>query len=384
MDLRTTKLLAWLDARRDDMLDLLCEVVNIDSGSYDKVGVDRVGERLLAFLTDHGVSCRRTSLEKVGDILRFGPEPPCEAGRSTVLLMGHRDTVFGKGEVTRRPFRIEGARAYGPGVADMKGGLVMNAFVMAAFAEVLPSVPLVFLTTGDEEIGSDASRPYIEAEAARAMAVFNAEPGRVSGNVVNGRKGGVTYHFDITGKAAHAGVNFSDGASAISELAWKVVSLDALSQVEEGMTLTVGLADGGTSVNTVAAQAHGELDARFVNRHQREHLIAEIERVLSVSIVPGTSTSYHRQSESLPLAPSPENDALTSRYIATARELGLEISAEFTGGCADSGIASWAGAPTVCATGPVGGKVHTEGEYIETPTLLQRAQVLAATIASMG
>ncbi|MCF8479348.1 MAG: M20 family metallopeptidase [Rhodospirillum sp.] len=384
MDPRTTKLLAWLDARRDDMLDLLREVVNIDSGSYDKAGVDRVGERLLAFLADHGVPCHRTPLEAVGDILRFGPEASQGSGRSTVLLMGHRDTVFGEGEALRRPFHVEGARAHGPGVADMKGGLVMNAFVMAAFAAVVPDVPLVFLTTGDEEIGSEASRPHIEAEAVRAMAVFNAEPGRASGNVVNGRKGGLTYHFDITGKAAHAGVNFSDGASAIGELAWKVVSLDALTRVDEGMTLTVGLVNGGTSVNTVAARAHGELDARFVNRHQREHLIAEIERVLSVSIIPGTRTSYRRRSESLPLAPSPENDALTSRYIATARDLGLDISAEFTGGCADSGITSWAGAPTVCAIGPVGGRVHTEREYIETPTLLQRAQVLAATIASLG
>lgn len=382
IDLRA-EVLGWLDARRDAMLDLLRALVDTDSGSYDKAGVDAVGERLEAFLAGHGVACRRTRLEAVGDIFRFGPETSAETERPNLLLMGHRDTVFGKGEAARRPFRVEGGRACGPGVADMKGGLVMNAFVTAAFAALAPEMPVVFLTTGDEEIGSEASRPFIEAEARRARAVFNAEPGRANGNVVGGRKGGFTYHFDVAGKAAHAGANFAEGASAISELAHKIAALDALVRVEDGVTLTVGLVSGGTSVNTIAPDAHGEVDVRFVTRAQREQLIEDIERIFSTPHVAGTRTAFLRQSESLPLAPSPENAALTRRYLDAARGLGADIAAEFTGGCADSGIASWAGAPTVCATGPVGGKVHTADEYIETATLALRARILAVTICSL-
>ena len=148
------------------------------------------------------------------------------------MLMGHRDTVFPKGEPTRRPFRIENGNAYGPGVADMKAGLVMNAFVLAAFQKFGGApAPLVGLFTSDEEIGSPACRPIIEAEARRARAVFNSEPGRPTGNVVNGRKGGVFMKMEITGKAAHSGGNFSDGISAIEELARKIIALHAITDL---------------------------------------------------------------------------------------------------------------------------------------------------------
>ena len=165
--------------------------------------------------------------------------------------MGHRDTVFDKGEASRRPFRIAADRAYGPGVADMKAGLVMNAIILAAFQRFAPDVPVAVMMTGDEEIGSQASLAHIHEEARFARAVFNAEPARPTGNFVSGRKGGFTYRFDISGRAAHAGVNFTDGVSAISELARKITALDALTDVRSGITLNVGLVSGGSSTNTV-------------------------------------------------------------------------------------------------------------------------------------
>jgi acetylornithine deacetylase/succinyl-diaminopimelate desuccinylase-like protein len=182
-------ILEWLAAQRPAMLALLEELVNTDSGSYDKHGVDAVGARLRKFLESHGIAPEVIPDARFGDALRasVGSGP-----NTTILLMGHRDTVFPQGEVSRRPFRTEGARAYGPGVADMKPGLVMNAFVLAAFAKFGGApAPLVSLFTGDEEIGSPFSRALIEAEARRARAVFNAEPGRPSGAVVTARKGGV-------------------------------------------------------------------------------------------------------------------------------------------------------------------------------------------------
>src|SRR5919112_6461859 len=156
--------------------------------------------------------------------------------------MGHRDTVFPKGEAGRRPFRIEDGRAYGPGVCDMKAGLVMNAFVLAAFHKFGGApAPLVGLIPSDEEIGSPACRPIIEDTAREARAVLNSEPGRPSGNVVTGRKGGVFMRMEVFGKAAHSGGNFSEGTSAIGELAHKIVRVHEVTDLDRGTTVNVGL-----------------------------------------------------------------------------------------------------------------------------------------------
>ncbi|MCR6502387.1 M20 family metallopeptidase [Shinella sp. CPCC 101442] len=381
MSARHAEILQWISSRQNDMVCLLSTLVNVDSGSYDKEGVDAVGAHLSRFFAKHDLQTAVRPVEHFGDTLLVGTAAVRRgAGRHNILLMGHRDTVFGKGEAARRPFHIENGRAYGPGVADMKAGLVMNAFVLVAFQKFAPDVPLLVMLTGDEEIGSQASLAHIEEEARFARAVFNAEPARPTGNFVSGRKGGFTYRFEISGKAAHAGVNFTEGASAIGELAHKITALHALTDVQQGITLNVGLASGGSSSNTVAAKAAGEVDVRFVDGRQRDRLIADIEAILECSTVPGTTTVFGRQSESLPLAPTPENAALSDIYRQAAASLGVEVSGEFTGGCADSGIASSAGAPTVCATGPVGGKAHTEDEYILVETLSQRAAIVAASI----
>lgn len=385
MSTRGAEILQWISSQQENMVSLLSALVNVDSGSYDKEGVDAVGALLSHFFAGHGLQTAVRPVTDFGDTLLIGTATVRrDAGRHNILLMGHRDTVFDKGEAARRPFHIQGDRAYGPGVADMKAGLVMNAFVLAGFQKFAPEVPLVIMLTGDEEIGSRASIAHIAEEARFARAVFNAEPARPTGNFVSGRKGGFTYRFEISGKAAHAGVNFTEGASAIGELTHKITALHALTDVPRGITLNVGLVDGGSSTNTVAAKASGEVDVRFVDGAQRERLIFEIEAILGCATVAGTTTMFERRSESLPLAPTPENVALSAVYREAAASLGYEVFAEFTGGCADSGIASSAGAPTVCATGPVGGKAHTEDEYILVETLSQRAAIVAASILRLA
>lgn len=379
-----TEILQWIFSQQDNMVSLLATLVNVDSGSYDKEGVDAVGALLARFFAGHGLQTTVRPVADFGDTLLVGTAAVRrDAGRHNILLMGHRDTVFGKGEAARRPFRIAGDRAYGPGVADMKAGLVMNAFILAAFQKFAPEVPLLVMLTGDEEIGSQASLAHIEEEARLARAVFNAEPARPTGNFVSGRKGGFTYRFEITGKAAHAGVNFTEGVSAIGELAQKITALHALNDIPNGITLNVGLVSGGSSTNTVAARAFGELDVRFLDSEQRDQLIVEIDRILNHSAILGTTTTFERQSESLPLAPTPENIVLSALYEKSAAALGFEVSSEHTGGCADSGITSSAGAPTVCGTGPIGGKAHTEEEYIVVATLPQRASIVAMSIIQL-
>src|SRR6266540_465518 len=276
-------ILQWLAIRRGDMVALLETLVNTDGGTYDKEGVDRVGAHIRQFLEGHGIACDTIPDNRFGDDLRATVTADGAAGtgsNSTILLMGHRDTVFPKGEPSRRPFRIDNGRAYGPGVADMKAGLVMNAFVLAAFKALGSApAPLVGLFTSDEEIGSPFSRSVIEAEARRARAVFNAEPGRPSGAVVTARKGGVFMQLAVIGKAAHSGANFEQGISAIEELARKIVALHALTDVARGITVNVGIVRGGQTVNTVAPSAQAEVDLRFLTRADRDVTMTRIRSI---------------------------------------------------------------------------------------------------------
>src|SRR5262245_35565187 len=190
----------WLATQKDAMLAVLREVVNIDSGSYDKAGVDAVGQRFIDFFVEHGLVTVREAHERFGDAIHVRLDDT-RANEKPIVLMGHRDTVFPKGEAARRPFRIDNGRAYGPGVSDMKGGLVINAFVLAAFKRFGGApAPLAGLITSDEEIASPSSRSVIERIARQARCVFNSEPGRPTGAVVTGRKGGVFLWFEVAGR----------------------------------------------------------------------------------------------------------------------------------------------------------------------------------------
>jgi len=210
--------------------------------------------------------------------------------------------------------------------------------------------------------------------------VFNSEPGRAIGMAVTGRKGGVFMRFSITGKAAHSGANFEAGISAINELAHKTLALHALSQPKEGITLNVGVVSGGQTVNTVAPWAKGEVDLRFIMPAQRAATMAEVEKIMAKSFVPGTSAQLEITGEFLPLVEGSDGKALFEHYAAQLKELGNEPSSIFTGGCADSGFAAATGAPTICAVGPVGGKGHTPEEFMDVETLVPRAQALALAI----
>ena len=374
--------LRWLEGRQDAMLALLEELVNIDSGSYDKAGVDAVGARIAAFLAEHGIPVATIPNARYGDVLRA-----TVAGRGggdrPVVLMGHRDTVFPGGEAARRPFRVEGGRAYGPGVADMKAGLVMNAFVLAAFHEAGGApVPLVGLFTGDEEIGSPACRPIIEDTARGARAVLNAEPGRPTGDVVTGRKGGVFMRLEVRGKAAHSGGNYADGISAIGELAHKTIALHAITDLDRGTTVNVGLVSGGQSVNTVAPLATCAIDLRYVTPPDREAAMARIAAIAAASTVPGTSAALTIEGEFLPLVQDAASRALFETYAAVSARHGAPVAGEFAGGCADSGFTASVGCPTLCAVGPVGGRAHSPEEYLEVASLVPRARAMAATIAA--
>ena len=384
----TAPVLAWLAEQRPAMIALLGEIVSIDSGSYNKPGIDAVGAVLRRFLESHGITVETIPQQKHGDCLRALVPPGVPGGTAAnakIVLMGHRDTVYPDGEVARRPFTVADGIATGPGVADMKAGLVMNAFLLAAFARCggAPG-PLVGLFTGDEEIGSPEGRAVIEAEARGARTVFNSEPGRLSGNVVSRRKGGVFMVMRITGKAAHSGGSFTDGISAIEELARKITAIHALTDLARGITLNVGLVSGGQSVNTVAPWAEGQIDLRYVEPADRDALLARLRAIVAQSFVPGTTATLEIRGDFLPLTESEASARLLALYIKAAAASGFATSGEFSGGCADSGFTAAVGAPTICAVGPIGGKAHSPDEFLRLDSLIPRAQACARTILGVA
>jgi glutamate carboxypeptidase len=294
---REVEMIGWLESQYDAMVGFLGRLVDTDSGSYDRDGVARAGALIREHLQARGIACAEI-VQADGSVSIKAIVPAGEPGRDNahVLLLGHRDTVFPRGTAAQRPFRVEGDRAYGPGAADMKAGLVMNAFVLEAFARLGGTArAVVNLVTSDEEIASPASRPVIEAAARGARAVFNAEPGRVSGALVTGREGALFLTIEVTGRAAHSGGAHEQGISAIEELCCKVLDLHALTDYATGTTANVGLIQGGQSVNTVAPLATAEVDVRFRTMAAMRAAEAALSAILERTWLPGTTTRITRR-----------------------------------------------------------------------------------------
>jgi glutamate carboxypeptidase len=378
-----TAIIEHLGRQHQAMIALLADLVNIDSGSYNKCGVDAVGDRLRTWLEAAGIPCETIPDATFGDCLAARVAGTGGANRP-IVLMGHRDTVFPDGTVAQRPFRIEGNHAYGPGVADMKSGLVVNTFVLEAFQHFGTPCPLTGLYTSDEEIASPSSRPVIEAEAREAQAVFNSEPGRPSGNLVSRRKGAAFIEFEVTGRAAHSGAAHAQGVSAIEAMARKIQRLHRLTDYDLGTTVNVGLVQGGTAVNTVAARATAAVDVRFPTLNIMEKILGDVREICRCCELPDSESRILREGQFLPLEQDEKSRQLLEVYGRSAADLGFQVAAEATGGSADSGFTAALGTPTLCGTGPVGGNAHRDDEWCRIDTIVPRAQALALTILEVA
>ena len=378
--------MAWLDEQRPSMTALLERIVNIDSGSYDHAGVDAVGDAIKAHLEERGIATEIIPRPNAGFCLTAKVDVPgTESDLPAILLMGHRDTVFPKGEAARRPFHVDGGKAFGPGVADMKCGLVMNCFVAEAFHRFGGhDRPIRLLFTSDEEIGSPSSRAVIEAMARGASVVFNSEPGRASGNIVTGRKGAWFSTLEVRGVAAHSGSAHDKGASAILALCRKIEALHALTDYESGITANVGLIEGGQSANTVPPFAKASIDIRYRTVADLPGIEAAVQAVVERTEVEHTRASLLPPTAFPPLEPTPANQALFERYRRASAGLGVEVGEEYSGGAADSGFTSALSKPTLCAVGPIGEKGHQPDEAVYLESFVPRAKALAATILDLA
>lgn len=387
MTFAESRICQWLVQHQNDMVRALETLVNIESGSTHLAGIRQVRDQLAEWLEAAGIPTERIET-KSGYPALWGCVGAGLPGPA-VFLTGHMDTVFPVGTLQTRPFRLEQGRAYGPGVADMKAGLVMNVFICRALQALLQdgvmtlASPVRLLFTPDEEVGSREGRQLIQRYIAGAAAVFNAEPARMNGNVVTARKGGDTFAIEVQGRSAHAGVNHESGISAIEVLARLITQIHALTDYSQGITTNVGVIQGGQTSNIVAASASAKLDVRFTSLEQRDVIHRQLQHCIDNHGVAGATVSLIHLAGFLPFE-ADHSAQLFACYQQQALRLGTDVQGEFTGGCSDAGWTSAMGIPTLCGTGPIGGWAHTEREYCDTDSLVARAQMLVLTVLAVS
>jgi len=369
----------YLDKREAEMLTLLEKLVNIDSGTYLRRGVNQIASIIVPKLHELGFEVEQLAQPDFGDHLLAR-----KGGTSIkkLLCIGHMDTVFPEGEAKRRPFRIDGDKAYGPGVLDMKGGIVVllsSLYVlMKADPGLYQALDLTVLLNSEEEVLSPTSTPYIirEAQAADTVCVF--EPARPEGQVVIKRKGAGKYYLTVHGKAAHAGAQPELGVSAIEELARAILDFHALTDFEGGLTINVGVVRGGSRSNIIAEHAYAEIDVRAVDQVQIERIQEEFNRIcrphrdgIRMELTGGIAFP--------PMLKTERSLELLRLIQEAGRELGVDIDEIPTGGGSDGNHASHY-APTVDGLGPQGTGAHSPDEILIVPTLLERSKVFALFI----
>ena len=375
--LEAAEVLADSRRRLPEWVAMLAEIVDQESGPTDSDGVRAVYDSLMRRLSPLGFEAKHIPTE--GPDVLIADRQGRHSGRRRVLLIGHADTVFAHGTVAERPFRTEGGMAFGPGVADMKGGLVTAvAGLMLAGPEVLDRLDVRILVNGDEESGSLHSRPVVErfAEGMDATLVF--EPGRPDNGVVVSRRGAHRFSVEVAGRAAHTGVNPQDGANAIEEAAHHILAIQELGRSIPNATVNAVMIHGGTRPNIVPDSATIRVDSRFDDAPTEALVVAGIRQLAERSTVPGTSTTVR----SLDQRPAFErlDGGWFQRIEAAAVSIGVAVEPEATGGSSDGNFTAAMGIPTIDGLGAIGANYHTVDEYIVVDSLATRSALLAMAL----
>jgi glutamate carboxypeptidase len=381
-------LLALSADRYDAFVDALREMVNVDCGSYTPEGVNLIADLCRVRFEAGGWTVERRSHRpadgepQLGDLVvgrRRG------TGGARILMIGHTDTVFDPGTASARPFAIEGDRATGPGVSDMKGGLLTGFFAVDVLREAgfdgFGSI--TYVCNPDEEIGSPWSRQMILEEAARADVAFVLEGARENGDVVSARKGVSDYTIEVLGRAAHAGVEPERGRSAVLEAARKIVALHELNGRWPGVTVNAGVVHGGTRSNVVAERCVIEVDVRSPEESTLAEAEAAVEAVAASHTVPDIEVRVRGGKWHRPMEKREGGARLAAIAADVAGDLGFELRDAATGGASDANTTSSAGVPTLDGLGPVGGDDHGPNEWIDVTSVVPRIALLAGILSRL-
>lgn len=374
--------------RYDDFVAVLEDMVNIDCGSYSSEGVNAIADLCEGRFLAAGWDVERSphvpaaGEPRLGDLVIGRLEG---AGGPRVLLVGHMDTVFDDGTAAERPFRIDGDIARGPGVSDMKGGLLTGFFA----TEVLQAAGfdafgrITYVCNPDEEIGSPFSGAVIKELAPEHDAAFVLEGARANGDIVSARKGITDYTITIEGRAAHAGVEPDKGRNAVLEAAHKIIALQGLNQRWPQVTVNVGVVRGGTRTNVVPAGCVLQVDLRSPELETLEAAEAEISRLCGEAVVPDVVIDVRGEGWHRPMEKKEGGARLAGIAIGVAEQLGFDLRDAATGGASDANTVSAAGTPTIDGMGPIGGDDHAPAEWLDLTSIVPRIALLAGVITRL-
>lgn len=371
----------WLTDQLPAMEAALAALVETNSFTGNREGGQRVGRLLEEIFTMPGLDHEVIGSERYANHLVF--KSAGRAGEAPVGIVGHLDTVFPPG--TFEHYRVDGALRRGPGVLDMKGGLVVVAWALKAIAVTRglhAAPPLRIVVVSDEEVGSPEGAPLVRHELTGCQACLVFESGRANDAIVTRRKGTGQATVRAKGRAAHAGNAYWEGSNAIWALARFIDRAQQLSSRERDVTVNVGLVAGGTSKNTVPADARAELDLRFPTASAEASLWDALDEHLKSTGVEGAELTLERGVGRTPMERTPGTAALLERYAACARAHGLAADeAPLQGGGSDGNTSAAMGIPTIDALGPRGRFFHTHDEYIELDSVVPKAAALADFLA---
>jgi glutamate carboxypeptidase len=370
-------------SRYPEFLGELETLVNIDCGSYTPDGVNRVADLCERRFLDHGWEVDRRPHDadpRLGDLLigtlRGGGGP-------NVLLVGHMDTVFDEGTVAERPYTVDGDLARGPGVSDMKAGLLAGFFATHVLQDVGFDAfgTITYVCNPDEEIGSPFSGPIIRDLAPAHDAALVLEGARANGDIVSARKGITDFTITIEGRAAHAGVEPEKGRNAVLQAAHTILALQGLNDRWPGVTSNVGVIRGGTRSNVVAERCELQVDLRSTENATLEEAEAEVQRICADPVVPDVRITIDAHGWHRPMEKREGGRRLVDIAVGAASELGFELRDAATGGASDANTTSSAGTPTIDGLGPIGGDDHGPSEWVDLTSIVPRTALLATIIS---
>jgi glutamate carboxypeptidase len=378
-----TDLFRAVDGRRPQMLEMIGQLVRVESPTEDWAAVNRCVSLVEGWIKASGGKSQRRKQKLAGDLLvgRFGP---AVRGSKPLMLLGHLDTVWPLGTLKRMPFRLAQGRAWGPGVLDMKAGVVMALSALRILLESGQLTrPVVFLLNSDEETGSQHSRALTESLAIKCEAVFVLEPAQApTAAYKTARKGVGNYRLQVHGVPAHSGVDFSQGHSAILELGRQIERASAFTDPSRGITVNAGVMGGGTRSNVVPAEAWAEFDVRIARLRDVERLdrrfrsLRPVDRNCRLEVTGGLNRP--------PMERTGATVNLFRRAATMAKGLGFQLEEAATGGGSDGNFTSALGIPTLDGMGAVGEGAHADRESILLDALVPRTALLAAMIGGFA
>lgn len=373
------------EAARPDQIALLEKLVNIDSGTGDKASGQNASELIATELRALGMAVELETAEQqpladnvVGTING--------TGTVRILMIAHSDTVFGPGTAAKRPFRKDEDRAYGPGVADEKGGVVEGIFALRLLRQLQFSnySQIVFLVETSEEKGSPGTRKLIDRLVRNADVELNLEPGDDPDVITVWRKGSATFHIDVKGRAAHAGVAPQDGRNAALELIHQIQGAASLPTSGDGLTANLTMMSAGVRNNIIPENASAQINVRVRDKADLEQVDALLKKNAQTTVIPDTHVAISRESAFPPLPNNPGTDALAARADRIYATIGRKLDHGGNGGASESALAYEAGVPALDGLGPVGGGFHSDGEYLELNSLTPRLYLLTSLLMDLG